>query len=129
MLTLGTRPVSVSGRLALCLIGIVLLVAARSEGQGRFRITHGPGTRQDSSLRITGQVFNDGDRNAVDVWVTAQALDGGGKVLARGITFVSQMIPGRGSAAFIAKVPFVEGVETWRVTVSSYRDGAVTQSP
>jgi len=123
------RVINLKAGRTLCLIGIVLLLAGRAEGQGRFRVTHNAGVRHDSSVRIEGQVVNDGDRDAFDVWVTAEALDARGKVVARGITFASPLLAGRRSVPFVAKVPFVDGVETFRVAVTSYRDAGVVQSP
>ena len=42
--------------------------------------------------RVTGHVFNDSATDVVDVYVTAEALDAGGKTVARGITYVSPNI-------------------------------------
>jgi hypothetical protein len=119
----------VRATLGICLIGLGLLLAAQAEGQGRFRITHTPATRQATSIRLDGQVFNDADRDALDVWVTAEALDARGKVVATGITFVGPLISGRKGASFVARIPFVEGVQDFRLAVTSYRDAAVVQSP
>ena len=80
-------------------------------------------------------VVNDTGRDVFDVWVTAEGLNPSKKVLTTGITFVGPMIGRSKSAPFEAKIPAVEGIETFRVTVTSYRAGTAipqgreTQSP
>jgi len=111
------------------LIGVVWLGASDSLGQGRFRITYTPRTREAAAVTLEGQVFNDADGAVLDVWVTVEGLDTSGKVLGTGITFVSFLIPGRGNATFVAKLPVAEGIQNFRLAVTSYRDAAAVQSP
>lgn len=113
----------------LSLTGALLLVASASLGQARFRITYTPRPPEASSIVVDGRVFNDADRDVLDVWVKAEAVNASGKVLATGLGFVGSSIPAHGSAAFAAKVPFVEGVQSFRLAVSSYRESATLQSP
>lgn len=113
----------------LWVIGIVLLVASTSIGQAHFRITYTPRPREGSSVVLDGRVFNDADRDVLDVWVRAEAVNASGKVLATGLEFVGSSIPAHGSATFAAKVPFVEGIQTFRLAVNSYRESAGFQSP
>ena len=115
--------------LLLSLTGVVLLVGSASFGQARFRITYTPRPREASSVVVDGRVFNDADRDVLDVWVRTEAVNNSGKVVATGLGFVGSSIPGHGSAAFTAKVPFVEGMQTFRLTVNSYRESAAFQSP
>jgi hypothetical protein len=111
------------------LTGVVLLVASASFCQARFRITYTPRPPEASSVVLDGRVFNDADRDVLDVWVKAEAVNASGKVLATGLGFVGPSIRGHGSAAFAAKVPFVEGTQTFRLAVNSYRESAAFQSP
>jgi hypothetical protein len=115
--------------LVLSLTGVVLLVASASFCQARFRITYTPRPPGASSVVLDGRVFNDADRAVVDVWVKAEAMNASGKVLATGLGFVGSSIPAHGSAAFEAKVPLVEGAQTFRLTVNSYRESSAFQSP
>jgi hypothetical protein len=53
-----------------------------------------------------GEVFNDGLRDVVDVWVTADAFNAEGKVVGRGLAFVTSFLPGRGTTTtFTVKLP------------------------
>lgn len=115
--------------LLLSLTGVLLLAASASFCQARFRITYTPRPREASSVVVDGRVFNDADRDVLDVWVRAEAVNASGKVVATGLGFVGSSIPGHGSAAFTAKVPFVEGMQTFRLAVNSYRESAAFQSP
>jgi hypothetical protein len=64
-----------------------------------------------------------------DVYVTVEALDGAGKVVAKGIAFVSPQIRQGGSAPFEAVVPG-SGAATFRVRVTGYRVGlGASESP
>jgi hypothetical protein len=106
----------------------LLLVAVTAGGQAGFRIAHQRDRDEPASTVVTGTVFNDDGRDVHDVWVTTEALDAAGKVVATGITFVSSLIPGHGRAAFTAKLPRVEA-RTFRLAVTSFRYGAGSQSP
>ena len=110
--------------------GVALaLLAAVASAQDGFRVTHTVDRGNPGQTRINGVVFNENRFDAVDVYVTAEALDGSGKTVARGISFVSPSIgPGR-SASFSASVPVTPGATTYRVRVSSYRFGFGQQSP
>jgi len=91
--------------------------------QARFRTTFNVKARDATAIVLDGQVVNDTGRDVFDVWVTAEGLNASKKVLTTGITFVGQMIGRSGSAPFEAKIPTVEGIDTFRVTVTSYRAG------
>ncbi len=111
-------------------VGVALaLLAALASAQDGFRITHTVDRGNPAQTRINGTVFNAGHNEVVDVYVTAEAVDGGGKIVARGITFVSPAIaPGR-SASFSASVPTMPGATSYRVRVSSFRFAQGLQSP
>lgn len=73
--------------------------------------------------RVNGRVLNEGNQEALDVYVTAEALDASGKVLGRGIVFVSASIPPRGIVPFSISIPAAQNAASFRVRVSSYRQG------
>jgi len=114
--------------LGISLLGLVLVLVGRSFGQGHFRITYTPRTPEAAGVTLDGRVFNDAENDVLDVWVTAEGLDTSGKVLATGITFVI-LIPRRGSATFVAKLPVAEGIDRFRLAVTSYRDEPAVQKP
>jgi len=133
----GTRPAAGGGGravvtgvcLGVWLLGTLLISATPGATQGRFRISYEVTSRDAKAVVLEGRVFNDTGRDAVDVWVTAEAVSASGKVLARGIAFVGSAISRGDSVRFEAKLPSVEGVETFRVAVSSFRAGGDQQSP
>ena len=107
----------------------VVLIGAPVAAQAPFRITTTVKSRTAPAFLLDGRIVNESGRDVVDVWVTAEALSASGKVLATGITFVRSRIGKGDTAAFLAKVPFVEGAENFRVSVTSYRLGGDFQSP
>lgn len=114
-------------------IGLVaggFLAAARAaEAQPPFRLTFHRERDEPSSIVLAGELFNDGSRDVIDVWVTAEGLNVAGRVAVRGIAFVSALIPGRGSTAFTVKLARAEEVRTFRAFVSSFRYGLGIESP
>ena len=75
-------------------------------------------------------MVNESRLDALDVYVTVEALNDKGKVVARGLTHVSPLIRASASEAFVAKVPVVPGIVSYRVLVSSFRFGlGDTQAP
>lgn len=115
--------------LGICLVGVLLAYAAPGATQAHFRITYDVQSLDAKAIMLEGRVFNDTGRDALDVWITAEALNASGKVLARGIAFVNSSISRGGSAPFEAKLPAAEDVKTFRITVTSYRWGSEVQSP
>ena len=73
--------------------------------------------------RVSGRVFNESNVDMLDVYVTAEALDAGGKVLGRGLVFVSAAIPPRGAVPFAISIPAAQTAASFRVQVSSFRQG------
>ncbi|HSE92561.1 MAG TPA: FxLYD domain-containing protein [Methylomirabilota bacterium] len=109
---------------------LLALMAVSVAAQGPFRITYDVDRSSPGRTRIAGQVFNDTPTDVVDVYVTAEAVDGNGKVVARGISFVSPAISRGGSAPFEAAVPAPPSATNFRVRVSSYRQGlGASQAP
>lgn len=113
------------------LLTALVLFAARAAADGPFRITYAQRGRDAKSYVLEGRVFNDADRDVLDVWVTAEALSASGKVLATGITFVGPLIASRDSASFLVKLPRVGDAEGFRLAVTSFRSTirAQPQSP
>jgi len=105
------------------IVAASMLWAVPAVSQSRFRTTFNVKARDATSILLEGQVVNDTGRDAFDVWVTAEGLSPSSKVLTTGITFVRSAIARSASAPFEAKIPAVEGIETFRVTVTSYRAG------
>lgn len=120
------RPVVVTLAWAIVALAASALVA---RGDQRFRIVE-EGTRRDGAATIvSGRVYNNDSRDVVDVYVTAEGVSESGAVLAAGIAFVSPIIRGRSNATFTVKVPFREGEKSFRLSVSSYREGVRSESP
>ena len=111
--------------LAMCL---VLLDVGLATAQP-FRITFGRERDEPTSIVLMGEVFNDGLRNIVDVWVTADARNADGKVVGRGVTFVTSFLRGRGTTTFTVKLPRAEQAHSFHLVVSSFRYASGEQSP
>jgi hypothetical protein len=117
------RGVSFAGILTL------LLAAGAASAQGGLRVTQEPERLDGNQYIVAGRVVNDTRRDALDVYVTVEALDAAKKVVASGISYVSSSIPPRGEAPFVAKVPRMPGATTFRVAVTGYRFGLGSESP
>ena len=123
------------GRLTVVQVGVivsVLLLAELTCAQTvrSFRVTWSVEKTTAASTEIAGRIANESRLEAFDVYITAEALDDKGKVVARGLTHVSPLIRPFSSEAFVAKVPVVPGIASYRVLVSSFRFGlADTQNP
>jgi hypothetical protein len=116
-----------AARWILLVVGVVVLLSTVAAAQGPFRITFNVDRSNPSRTRITGQVINEGRVDVVDVYVTAEAVDARGKVVARGISFVSSSIPQGGTAEFEAAVPAPATATSFRVKVSNFRVGLGSQ--
>jgi hypothetical protein len=93
-----------AGRLTVivaALAAIALSMAAAA--QESVRVTYTVDRSNPEQIQIAGIVFNDSPQDVFDVSVTAEALDGRGKVVARGIAYVGAHWPGRGSAPSSAR--------------------------
>lgn len=117
-------PVGIILALCLVLLGVGLATAQP------FRITFRRAPDAPSSIVLMGEVSSDGLRDVVDVWVTADALNAEGKVVGRGIAFVTSFLPGRGTTTtFTVKLPRAEEAHSFRLVVSSFRYASGAQSP
>jgi len=110
-------------------MGVLVIGLVPCASQARFRVTYDVQSRDAKAVLIQGRVFNDTGVDVLEVWVTAEALNASGKVVGKGITFVGSSIARGDSAAFEAKLPPAEGIEKFRVAVTSYRAARETQSP
>ena len=99
-------------------------VAAQSSP---FRISHAVDKGSQTQVTITGRVFNEARADAIDVYVTAEALDGAGKIIASGVSYIGTVSAG-GSTVFIIKVPAARAASGFRVLVTSFRFGYAQQS-
>lgn len=118
-----------SVRLFAIAAALVVAAVASLPAQETFRVTFEVDRTNPEQTQVTGTVYNESLQEMLDVSVTAEALDARGKVVARGITYVTSRIPGRGSVPFLAKVPSVPGAVRYRASVSSFRPGMGAQSP
>ena len=120
-----TPPAPVGRRRAIwtLVIGAVMLVPGLARAQDPFQLSFSVDRSGAGPVRITGRVVNEGPMDVFDVYVTAEAVDSGGKVLGRGITFVSASIPPRAVVTFVVSIPAAQTAATFRVRVSSFRQG------
>jgi hypothetical protein len=124
-----TRPrLGLSWWLSAAVLLAIVVVTVPAAGQATpFRITHNVDKGTQAQVTITGRVFNDARADAIDVYVTAEALDGGGKIVASGVSYVGTVMAGN-SAAFNIKVPSARNAANFRVIVTSFRFGFAIQS-
>jgi hypothetical protein len=105
---------------------VILAVFTLVPGRGRaeeFHISYTVERGGTGPARVRGRVQNESSMDVLDVYVTAEALDGAGKVLGRGIVFVSGSIPPRGVVPFVISIPAAQTATSFRVRVSSFRHG------
>jgi len=108
---------------------LVLLSGGPSAAQEQFRISFQRQPDEPTSLVLAGTLFNEGSRDVVDVWVGAEALNAGGRVVGRGLAFVGPLLRGRADTKFVVKLPRVEQVQSFRMSVSSFRYLVRAESP
>lgn len=122
----STPPTHIGRRRALwtLVIGTATLASGVARAQDPFQVTFSVNrTGGTDPVRINGRVLNDGLVDVFDVYVTAEAVDGAGKILGRGIAFVSASIPARGLVPFVVSIPAAQNAASFRVRVSSFRQG------
>jgi len=109
----------------------VVAVALSPQAQEGLRVVYAVDRDRSTAAQtqVSGTVFNDAMQDVLDVYVTAEALDARGKVVARGIAHVGARIPGGGSAAFVCKIPAAAGTVRYRAGISSFRSGVTSQVP
>ena len=113
---------------AVALVAATLLATtAIAQTPAPFRISHSVDKSAQAQVTVTGRIFNEARADAIDVYVTAEALDAGGKVMASGVSYVGT-IPAGASTTFIVKVPSARTAASFRVLVTSHRFGFANQS-
>jgi hypothetical protein len=113
--------------LAVALALGVAPVAAQKVPPG-FRVTYNVDKTAATNVELSGQVYNDNNMDAVDVYVNVEAVDGAGKVVAQGIPYVG-IVRSRNSAPFKAKVPLVPNATGFQVGINSFRFSLGRESP
>ena len=108
-------------------IVLVSAMSAAAQAPNPFRLTHTIDKSAGNQVAISGRVLNESRSDAVDVHVTAEALDAAGKVVASGVSYVGS-VPAGSSMTFVLKVPNVRTAATYRVLISSFRFGFAVQS-
>jgi hypothetical protein len=106
----------------------LVLIPRLGRAQDPFNISYTIERGGTGPVRLQGRVRNEGNVDALDVYVTAEAVDTGGKVLGRGLVFVSSMIPPRAAVAFAISIPAAQTAANFRVRVSSFRQGLGQQT-
>ena len=111
--------------LALAIALATLPVAAQQPTP--FRLTHTVDKGAQAQVTVTGRVFNEARADAIDLYVTAEALDASGKIIASGVSYVGTVSAGS-SSAFIIKGPAARAAANFRVLVTGFRFGFANQS-
>jgi ABC-type glucose/galactose transport system permease subunit len=78
---------------------------------------------------VRGTVLNTDRRTALNVYITAEALDSTQHVVATGVAYVTSAIEGSRSTRFAVTLQRVNGVVSYRVVVTSFRYGLGPQAP
>ena len=123
-----SRPVALAWGVAAALVLTVSLSPREAPAQTGFRVTYKLDRTGPSHIELSGTVFNDAPTDAIDVYVTAQALDQAGRRVAQGVSWVGA-VSNNSSAGFTAKIPAVRGATSYKVAVTSFRYVTVSQSP
>jgi hypothetical protein len=109
------------------LVAVVLETSASAQAPPPFRISHTLDKGTQAQVTVSGRVFNEARSDAIDVYVTAEALDASGKVIASGVSYVGT-VPSGSSTAFSLKVPSARTAASFRLLVTSFRFGFAQQS-
>ena len=113
--------------LSVVLATVVGVAGASAQATNPFRITHTVDKSAANQVTVSGRVVNEARSDAVDVHITAEALDSAGKIVASGVSYVGS-VPAGSSMTFTVNVPSVRTATTYRVIVSSFRFGFAVQS-
>lgn len=114
---------------AIVLTATLVLLSGGPGAAQELRLTFERQPDEPTSLVLAGTLSNESPRDVVDVWVGAEALNARGRVVGRGLAFVSPLLRGRAATKFTVKLPRVEQVQSFRVFVSSFRYLAGQESP
>lgn len=112
---------------SVALLGVVL--TSPTGAQQGLTVTYDVDTSRGPQTQIVGHVRNDGMGEALEVSVTAEALDRNGRVVASGIAFVDSRISRGDSRRFTAVVPPAPGAVRYRVYAVAARTGFGLQAP
>jgi hypothetical protein len=128
-LTTTTYHADQAHRVVALLLALGVLIVELASAQNGFKVVQGEVRTTPTHVEVPGTVVNQTRGEALDVSITVEAVNPAGKVVARGISFVSsRLVPG-GSAEFVAKVPVVPGVNGYRAKVTSFRFLQSLQGP
>ena len=120
----GGEPTHIGRRRAIFAAAAALvLLPDLGRAQYPFHVAYTVERGGSGPARVSGRVLNESNVDMLDVYVTAEALDAGGKVLGRGLVFVSAAIPPRGAVPFAISIPAAQTAASFRVQVSSFRQG------
>jgi hypothetical protein len=107
---------------------VLVLFPDLGRAQGPFNLSYTVERGGTGPARVQGRVLNESNTDVFDVYVSVEAVDAGGKVLGRGLAFVSSSIPPRGAVPFSISVPAAQTAASFRVRVSSFRQGIGQQT-
>lgn len=112
------------------LAALIAIAAGVTAGaQETLRVTYEVDrTTRPGQARLNGLVVNEGSAEAVDVSVSAEAINSAGRVVARGVTYVDSRIARGDSRPFLVIVPNAAAAERFRVSATSVR-GFSPQGP
>ncbi|PYM91504.1 MAG: hypothetical protein DME04_19000 [Candidatus Rokuibacteriota bacterium] len=113
--------------LAAVLVTVVAPAPAQQIPAG-FRVTYNVDKTGPTHVELSGQVYNDNNVDVTDVYVSAEAVDSSGKVVAQGIPYVGS-VRSRSSAPFKARVPVVPNATAFRVGINGFRFALGRESP
>jgi hypothetical protein len=112
---------------AVFLAALAVALPAAGQQSTPFRVTHTVEKGSTAQVTVNGRVYNEARADAIDVYVTAEALDGAGKIVASGVSYVGT-VPAGTSSVFVIKVPAARAASSFRVLVTSFRFGYANQS-
>jgi hypothetical protein len=125
----GDRSTHIGRRRAIFTAAAALvLLPDLGRAQNPFQLSYTVERGGSGPARVQGRVLNESNVDVYDVYVTAEAVDAGGKVLGRGLAFVSSSIPPRGVVPFAISIPAAQTAASFRVRVSSFRQGIGQQA-
>ena len=110
-------------------MALITAVAVTVSAQDTLRVTYDVDlTTRPGQARLNGRVVNEGSAEAVDVNVSAEALNSAGRVVGRGFSYVDSRIARGDSRPFLIVVPNAGAAERFRVSATSVR-GFAPQGP
>jgi len=111
-----------------CLVMAMTFTPLVGRAEDPFQLRYTVERGGTGPVRVQGTLVNEARLDIYDVYVTAEAVDAGGKVIGRGVAFVGGSIPQNASVPFVVSIPAAQTAASFRVRVSSFRYGAGTQA-